>query len=616
MKKLLILLSLSVLLASCYKDDINDLNDKYNQLKTEQDRQAEQLLAYQTLLQALDKKLTVSGVESTDNGYKVVFSDGSSITLTDGNTPVIEIGDNGSWFIDGNDTGIPSSGVNEAAPTIEIVGGNWHINGEDTGVAATGASGSDAPYITSIIDTGSSLIFHMSDSTTITVPKYDTGIVIEDSPLPMTMLASGFYIANEDWFGHDNGTVNYFGYDGSITYRAYRAANPGETFGVTTQFATQYGDYAFFVSKQGNRLVVAKKGSLKKVAAFTTVGGDGRSFLGVNATHGYLGTGSSIQLFNISKMRFEGSISGISGQVGNMCLVNKRAFAVVQGKGVYVINTETHSIDMLLANTSYSTVVTGRDGNVWIGSDTELIKLNPYTYEMETVTLSGTSISSSWGAWNAGSLCASTQQNVLYWTANKKVTRFDIDTKTYNTDFYILPNDDGGTQLSFYGAGVRVDPVTDNLIVTARKSGWGANYSYNWVHIVNSSGSVEKIITLEGDNGTSGASGATDDNYFWFPAVPFFQDVNEPAILVNQIVLSANERKAISLTDKLYDADNIPATMVTNISYPAGSSLVTYEQKQDSLILTSTGQKGQTSFILQVCSNGKTTQKEVRVDIR
>ena len=64
--------------------------------------------------------------------------------------------------------------------------------------------------------------------------------------------ANGFYIANEDWFGHDNGTVNYFKNDGTIVYRAYRAVNAGETFGVTTQYATIWGEYAYFVSKQGN----------------------------------------------------------------------------------------------------------------------------------------------------------------------------------------------------------------------------------------------------------------------------------------------------------------------------------------------------------------------------
>lgn len=58
--------------------------------------------------------------------------------------------------------------------------------------------------------------------------------VLQDDAPSAVVPANGFYIANEDWFGHDNGTVNYFKNDGTIVYRAYRAANAGETFGVTT----------------------------------------------------------------------------------------------------------------------------------------------------------------------------------------------------------------------------------------------------------------------------------------------------------------------------------------------------------------------------------------------
>ncbi len=92
----------------------------------------------------------------------------------------------------------------------------------------------------------------------------DTTLVVEDSAPAAAIASQGFYVANEDWFGHDNGSVNYFKNDGSIIYRAYRAANNGEKFGVTTQFATIYGDNAYFISKQGNRLVVADAKTLKK----------------------------------------------------------------------------------------------------------------------------------------------------------------------------------------------------------------------------------------------------------------------------------------------------------------------------------------------------------------
>lgn len=36
------------------------------------------------------------------------------------------------------------------------------------------------------------------------------GNIIEDSTPTPPMAAKGFFVANEDWFGHDEGTVNYF----------------------------------------------------------------------------------------------------------------------------------------------------------------------------------------------------------------------------------------------------------------------------------------------------------------------------------------------------------------------------------------------------------------------
>lgn len=75
----------------------------------------------------------------------------------DGATP--KIGDNGNWYINGEDTGIPARGKDGAdgadgkdgkdgkdavAPTVEIgSNGNWYINGEDTGVPARGKDGSN-----------------------------------------------------------------------------------------------------------------------------------------------------------------------------------------------------------------------------------------------------------------------------------------------------------------------------------------------------------------------------------------------------------------------------------------------------------------------------------------
>ena len=77
MKKTLSLLYLllALLFVGCsdYDDDINDLNQKYEEVLEEQLRQAEALKNHETLLAALQNQLTVDKVETTDGGYKIVF---------------------------------------------------------------------------------------------------------------------------------------------------------------------------------------------------------------------------------------------------------------------------------------------------------------------------------------------------------------------------------------------------------------------------------------------------------------------------------------------------------------------------------------------------------------
>lgn len=57
---------------------------------------------------------------------------------TDGATP--RIGENGNWYINEKDTGVPVTGADGATPHIGE-NGNWHINEKDTGVPAAGQPG-------------------------------------------------------------------------------------------------------------------------------------------------------------------------------------------------------------------------------------------------------------------------------------------------------------------------------------------------------------------------------------------------------------------------------------------------------------------------------------------
>lgn len=81
-----------------------------------------------------------------DTGIPAKGKDGAD--GQDGATPVI--GENGNWWIDGVDTGVPAKGQDGKPgddgqmPDITIgENGNWYINGEDTGVPAQGKDGNN-----------------------------------------------------------------------------------------------------------------------------------------------------------------------------------------------------------------------------------------------------------------------------------------------------------------------------------------------------------------------------------------------------------------------------------------------------------------------------------------
>lgn len=432
--------------------------------------------------------------------------------------------------------------------------------------------------------------------------------VIGDSQPSAAIPAKGFYVANEDWFGHDNGSVNYFKNDGSIIYRAYRAANTDETLGVTPPFATIYGDYMYFLSKQGNRLVVADANTLKKKAVFTDIGGDGRSFVGVDDKIGYIGHSNGVRQFDIASLQLGNPVVGISGQIGAMCSAAGRVFALAQQK-VYIIDVATNAVEKVIEG-SFNTLTRSKDGTVWIATANKFIKLNPVTLEEETMEYpGGVKVGSSWGAWNAGTLCASTQTNTLYWGKGSTrscggIVKYDIDTKTFNADFYTLGEHEGKT-LTFYAAGFRVDPITDRIVGVVTRG----YENYNWVHIIAPNGTLEKNIPV------NGSPADANNGYYWFPAVPFFEDPNSPEILVNQILLNSESVKSIDLNQKIVDADNTSVSIIRKVEFYE-NELVIYTFVDGILTITPKVKEGHTTCRIIAISNGKRVEKIVPVEVR
>lgn len=450
-------------------------------------------------------------------------------------------------------------------------------------------------------------------------PDYTGAVAVEPYEQAPVDYTQGLFLVNEDWYGWDNGTVNFLTSDGRWVYRAFRRENPGETLGVTTQYGAIYGGRFFFVSKQANntagtstggRLVVADALTLKRVAAFDEIGGDGRSFVGVDEHTAYIGTSSGITRLDLESMSLGETIAGTggegglyAGQIGAMVRAGSYVFAAKQSVGVLVIDAATHTLHTTIDLPTISTLTLGCDGGVWAADATSLVRIDVATLETRSRLLpDDCRVSSTWGAWNAGSLCAAYRNNFLYFANEKgnQIARYHILTDELDADFFTLSDQDKAYVQQFQGAGLRVDPRNDRLIVTATQSGYLSHYMNNWVHVVDGlSGELLGTIELE--------------PYYWFPALPVFPDNEAPVIALPDRLSIGREPVKISLLEAVTDADNLSASIVSAVEVEDSSVATARISGYD---LTVSGVSiGDTRLTLTVNSNGKKATRTVDVQV-
>jgi hypothetical protein len=471
------------------------------------------------------------------------------------------------------------------------------------------------------------------------------GVQEADSQPNPPVRAAGFYVLNEGWFGHaDPGSVNYFDVDydnNTLTphYRIYQEANKddgnkGLLRGTTSQFATIWGDNVYILAKQGTTVTIADAKTFKTKKTFGLNGQQPNFFLGVDEKKGYIGTRTSgvnggISIVDLESMTVTGTVPGIVYQIGNMCMSDGKIFALADRK-VYVIDPQTDQLIKTISETydgrkRFNRICKSLDGQIWIvgngvvttGAKGHLARLNPTTLELEEKIEfpDGFAIGENWGAFNAGDLCASTQRNLLYWSNGTRILQYDVDHGTFNTDFFALGTSEyKQAQEILYGAGMRVDPLTDELILTTCQKGYGVNYAYNWVYRVSPQGQLLSRTELFGNNSNDNTGGNRGDRYYWFPAIPFFQDANKPQILLNSIALKGGEETVMDLSAKMVDYDNMPGDMVKRVRVPEGSSL--QARIEGNKLVLKGDMPGTSTLTLAVMSNGVVVEKEVRVVVR
>ncbi|MDO4224749.1 MAG: DUF5074 domain-containing protein [Bergeyella zoohelcum] len=420
--------------------------------------------------------------------------------------------------------------------------------------------------------------------------------------------SNGVFILNEDQWGTFDSSLNFLDNSGNFTYNVFQQQNGGTTLGTTTQFGAIYGDQFFFLSKQpgkkdshSGRFTVANASTLVRTTDFDTLStlGEGRSFVGVSADKGYIGTSEGILVYDIKNQTIGNSIAESlnKGQVGNMIRGAKYVFAVMQSGGILVINPETDAVIKTFSG-NYTRVAQSKSGDIWLAKEDTMEQINQYTLEVaQSISYpTGIKVRGSWGAWNAGSFCASNQNNVLYltnngeWSTGTQIIKYDIDKNEFAT-IYTLSD----SALQFYGAGIRINPKTDEIIANVAKG----YEPINWVYKLDNSGNLISTHQLK--------------EHYWFPAMPIFPDNDAPVVSDQlQSQYTIKEETTIDLKTMATDTDNLSAAIVKSVEVLSGDTITANINSTDELVITPT-KNGTAKIKVTFNSNGKLVSKEIEI---
>lgn len=334
----------------------------------------------------------------------------------------------------------------------------------------------------------------------------------------------GIIWVNEDWYGHQNSTVNFLRPDDPggeyWSYRIIQAENPGRELGCTNQYGALWNGRLYLIAKQdkdpgasvtGGRITVADARTMKILHQQSLIDPsgkqcDGRGFIGVDPHKGYISSSNGVWIFDLDTFTVTGQVEGSAnpnagddndrpntdptgalyhGQSGTMVSAAGRIFVAHQQYGLLVVDpaadrvVATLPMDIVSEGAGIGSVVKSKDGFLWLsvarnlqGTGTflyKIVRVDPTTLDYEIIDIPEGMYppSNSWYAWTPDAFVASKVENCLYWKGGPnrwftgtKIYKFDCDTRRQSL-FVDLEADGEGWKI--YGCALGVHPVTDEV---------------------------------------------------------------------------------------------------------------------------------------------------------
>lgn len=511
---------------------------------------------------------------------------------------------------------IPSSEFGTSASTKWTDSDAWNSPSRDTGFWGyyTAEKASDALIFSNVGAGGRNLtdgcvdayVFLPSSSENV----YDGNLEY----LPATVdYTKGVFIVNEDWFGHRNSTTNYLTRDGKFVY------NNTTEIGATACFGAAWGNRYYIIAKQakdngskveGGRITICDANTMRIIKQIKNIDGNnqGRSFCGVDEHKAYVSTEKGIYTLNLDELTVGAAVKNADGgdaklgECGNMVRLGDYVYATEYGKSLRIIDCNNDRIVATITAKVYS-ITMSKDGQLWVSTDKGISRVNTESRQLEEIALpSGIGVpAKDTYAWKSDGLCASLQNNVIYWTASgwnpTTIFKYDID----NNEFAKVVDltSDANKWMMYSASNLRVDPVTDNLYVSLFKAYGSQDYA---VRIYDNKGTQLNEYEL------------TQKNY-WFPGMFVFPDVEDPiAGKIDAVTVEENKEVKVDLAKVCNDADNFQAAIVKTVNSVADNNVATATVKNGKLVVTGV-KAGNTTVTLNFCSNGISTTATVNVTV-
>lgn len=311
----------------------------------------------------------------------------------------------------------------------------------------------------------------------------DYGKVILENKLivPGADYTGGCLIINEGWFGHETGSVSYYDYkSNSVETRAMRNQNFGATLGTTSQSATLWNGKLYICSKQGNQLTVVDPKTLYVEKSAPVLAGTRQvyEFIGLNDKYGVVTANGDVFRVDLETFQSEQIVMDDTwGGCGSAYVYQGKLLLNVKSQKIHVLEVEKILGDLSPYTFSkpfpYTTIdvtttggcrfVAGKDGNVYTvettNSENNLVKIKP-DFSIGKTPMRSDYQPSNFGSYREDSFCGDGEN--FYYIAGGKIYRSTFADAAPEQAFISYAKEGYG----FYGAGIRVNPSTRELLAT------------------------------------------------------------------------------------------------------------------------------------------------------